>query len=60
MSQRVSSQGSEEPVWRYIDPTGTVQGPFPAGHMVTWYEQGHLMTTLPVCGSVRPAEARSA
>ncbi|KAK9809428.1 hypothetical protein WJX73_006254 [Symbiochloris irregularis] len=48
-----AKQGAEEPVWRYIDPAGNVQGPFPANHMTTWYCDGLLMASLPVCGTER-------
>ena len=47
-------QGSDEPVWRYIDPQGIMQGPFPADKMVQWYNAGYLMNpALRMCGHVR-------
>ena len=39
---------------RYIDPTGTVQGPFSAADMSNWYEAGYLKDLdLPIVGHVR-------
>lgn len=39
---------------RYIDPTGTVQGPFSASDMSDWYKAGYLKDLdLPVVGHVR-------
>ncbi|KAK9820380.1 hypothetical protein WJX72_009667 [[Myrmecia] bisecta] len=46
-------QGSDEPLWRYRDPAGTIQGPFPAKAMIQWYNAGLLPATLPCCGTVR-------
>lgn len=47
-------QGSDEPVWRYIDPQGIMQGPFPADKMVQWYNAGYLLNpALRMCGHVR-------
>ena len=40
----------QEPLWRYINPKGTLHGPFPAERMVAWYQQGHLSADLPVYG----------
>ena len=45
-------QGADEPVWRYIDPDGQVQGPFSAREMHTWYESNYLQMELPICGMV--------
>jgi len=40
---------------RYIDPTGTVQGPFSATDMSDWYKAGYLKDLdLPVIGHVSP------
>ena len=40
--------------WRYIDPKGVTQGPFPAKSMLNWYKQGMLHDMmLPTCGAVR-------
>ena len=40
--------------WRYIDPAGVTQGPFPAKHMLNWYRKGMLHDMhLPTCGAVR-------
>ncbi|BDA43444.1 probable GRB10-interacting GYF protein 1 at N-terminal half [Coccomyxa sp. Obi] len=45
---------TDEPVWRYIDPSGTVQGPFPAKNMLEWYRKGMLHDMgLKVCGAER-------
>lgn len=39
--------------WRYIDPSGTLQGPFPARNMLEWYRKGMLHDMgLMVCGAV--------
>ena len=39
--------------WRYIDPSGVTQGPFPAKHMLSWYRKGMLHDMyLPTCGAV--------
>ncbi|KAK9849367.1 hypothetical protein WJX84_006319 [Apatococcus fuscideae] len=46
--------GSDEPVWRYIDPQGIMQGPFPADKMVQWYNAGYLLNpALRMCGHER-------
>jgi hypothetical protein len=40
--------------WRYIDPSGAVQGPFDAGAMLTWYKAFYLHDmNLPICGTAR-------
>ena len=45
--------------WRYIDPNGVTQGPFPAKHMLSWYRKGMLHDMyLPTCGAVRPPAAK--
>ncbi|EIE22444.1 hypothetical protein COCSUDRAFT_66632 [Coccomyxa subellipsoidea C-169] len=45
---------TDEPMWRYIDPSGTVQGPFPARNMLEWYRKGMLHDMgLQVCGAER-------
>lgn len=50
----MARQASNHPVWWYIDPSGTVQGPFPANNMITWYQEGYLHDlSLPICGTVR-------
>ena len=48
---------TDEPMWRYRDPSGTVQGPFPAGSMVEWYGAGYLGADLPTCGASRKVGA---
>ncbi|KAK9822206.1 hypothetical protein WJX81_005370 [Elliptochloris bilobata] len=49
-----AQQAAEAPMWRYIDPSGTVQGPFDAGAMLTWYKAFYLHDmNLPVCGTER-------
>lgn len=45
-------QGSDEPVWRYVDPDGNVQGPFTAKDMHLWLEGNYLQMELPICGMV--------
>ncbi|GAB4816161.1 hypothetical protein N2152v2_003207 [Parachlorella kessleri] len=46
--------GTEQPMWRYIDPDGNMQGPFPASNMVEWHAAGYLHDMqLPVCGTER-------
>jgi len=45
-------QGSEEPVWRYVDPDKVVQGPFTAKEMHLWLESNYLQPELPICGMV--------
>ncbi|KAK9853359.1 hypothetical protein WJX84_009031 [Apatococcus fuscideae] len=53
-----AAMGSEEPVWRYIDPQGNMQGPFPADRMVQWYNAGFLLNpTLQMCGHERRVSA---
>lgn len=45
---------TDQPAWRYIDPTGTVQGPFSAADMSDWYKAGYLKDLdLPVVGHDR-------
>ena len=44
---------TDEPVWRYRDPAGVVQGPFPARSMLDWYARGYLAPRLPVAGCDR-------
>lgn len=40
-------------MWRYIDPDGNTQGPFPAQNMIEWHTAGYLHDmSLPVCGTV--------
>ncbi|KAJ3043398.1 hypothetical protein HDV00_005096 [Rhizophlyctis rosea] len=36
------------PKWQYKDPTGLVQGPFPATQMHDWYKLGYFTDDLPV------------
>ena len=39
----------------YIDPKGTVQGPFTASDMTDWFKAGYLQDLeLPILGHVRP------
>ena len=45
-------QGTEAPMWRYIDPDGQVQGPFNSNEMHTWFESNYLQMELPICGMV--------
>lgn len=48
------SQGAEQPMWRYIDPEGRMQGPFPAKDMESWFQEGYLADPgLRVCGTER-------
>ena len=48
------SLGTEQPLWRYIDPQGSMQGPFPARDMESWYQEGYLADpALKVCGAER-------
>jgi len=48
------SLGTEQPMWRYIDPQGNMQGPFPAQDMESWYSEGYLANpALRVCGTER-------
>lgn len=48
------SQGAEQPMWRYIDPEGHMQGPFPAKDMESWFQEGYLADPgLRVCGTER-------
>lgn len=40
--------------WRYVDPSGQTQGPFPARNMLEWYRRGLLNDmSLQTCGTVR-------
>lgn len=52
IGDRSVTQAAHEPVWRYIDPDGTTQGPFSAKEMHSWFEGNYLQTELPVCGVV--------
>ena len=53
MISGTAMQGAEEPVWRYIDLKGEVQGPFPSSQMLGWFTRGYLDTLeLPICGTV--------
>lgn len=46
--------GTEQPMWRYIDVEGAMQGPFPASSMLEWYREGYLGdSNLRVCGTER-------
>lgn len=48
------SQGADQPMWRYIDPEGNMQGPFPASSMLRWFEEGYLADPeLLMCGTER-------
>ena len=48
------NQGAEQPMWRYFDPEGNMQGPFPAKDMETWFQEGYLANPgLKVCGTER-------
>jgi len=48
------SLGTDQPMWRYIDPQGNMQGPFPAQDMESWYSEGYLANpALRVCGTER-------
>eukprot|EP00884_Botryococcus_braunii_P008929 jgi/Botrbrau1/18037/Bobra.0062s0027.1 len=52
--QAEAELASNHPVWWYIDPTQTVQGPFPANNMITWFQEGYLHDmNLPICGTER-------
>jgi len=47
-------QGADQPMWRYIDFKGNMQGPFPARSMEGWFAEGYLSdSTIPVCGTER-------
>jgi len=48
---------TDEPVWRYVDPGGSVRGPFPARSMLDWHGRGFLDASLPVCGCDRKVSA---
>lgn len=37
-----ASQATDQPLWRYIDLSGQIQGPFTASNMVDWYTRGYL------------------
>ena len=45
-------QGSELPMWRYIDPAGACQGPFESMEMMKWFEGAFLNASLLICGTV--------
>lgn len=46
-------QGAEQPMWRYIDYEGIMQGPFPAKSMEDWYNAGYLSdSSIRICGTV--------
>lgn len=47
-------QGAEQPMWRYIDYEGIMQGPFPAASMEEWHEAKYLADpAIRVCGTER-------
>ena len=48
---------TDEPVWRYRDPQGDVQGPFPPSSMIGWLAAGYLAPDLPVCAASRKVSA---
>ena len=48
---------TDEPVWRYRDPQGVVQGPFPPSNMLGWWAEGYLAADLPVCAASRKVAA---
>lgn len=37
-----------ESQWKYIDPSGQLQGPFRSSEMTTWYHLGYLASTLEI------------
>ena len=46
--------------WRYVDPSGQTQGPFPARNMLEWYRRGLLNDmSLQTCGAVSACEIHS-
>ena len=48
------AQGAEQPMWRYIDYEGAIQGPFPAKSMIEWFQGGYLSdSAIQVCGTER-------
>ncbi|CCD24238.1 Smy2p NDAI_0C05790 [Naumovozyma dairenensis CBS 421] len=38
-----------ESKWKYIDSTGTVQGPFSTSEMASWNQQGYFQPVLQIC-----------
>jgi hypothetical protein len=43
----------EQPVWRYVDNVGSVQGPFNGSDMTSWHAADYLVPDLLVCGMQR-------
>ena len=43
----------QEPSWRYVDMHDSIQGPFPAANMRSWYSHNRLTHDLLVCATVR-------
>lgn len=37
-----------QPLWKYIDVQGNVQGPFSSSDMTTWYQQGYFQPNLSI------------
>ena len=44
---------AEEPVWRYVDNSENVQGPWTSRQMISWYKQGYFDKNLLVVGCER-------
>jgi hypothetical protein len=50
--------GTEQPMWRYMDFEGAIQGPFPAKSMIEWFQAGYLSdSAIQVCGTERKVSA---
>lgn len=43
----------DEPVWRYVDNEGQIQGPWTSKQMISWYQQGYFDMDLLVVGCDR-------
>jgi hypothetical protein len=48
-----ASQPMDEPVWRYVDNEGQIQGPWTSKQMISWYQQGYFDMDLLVVGCDR-------
>ena len=47
-----AEMGTEEPMWRYIDLNGSMQGPYPAQKMEEWWDLEYLNSNILICGTV--------
>lgn len=48
MLERERLLSDTRPLWRYLDPQGSAQGPFSAVQIISWFRQGYFGDDLPV------------